>query len=1052
MTGVSLKNPIAVLMVCIALVVFAAVVTPRMSVDTFPELTPPVLVIGTMAPGLGPKDVEKTITWRIEKYVSATPGVDHVESASRNNLSVVFVWLKWGTDLNSAQTLVQQQVAFAMSAVPKSLGVLPPFVLQYDPSNAPVVQVAVSGGGLTGPQLYDYALNNIEPVLEGIPGVASASLNGGRQRQINIVVDPARAQSRGITSSDVAAAVAQANALLPSGKFISPDFDANVYTNAVARSVREMGEAPVKTKNGRAVLIRDVARVEDGGSPETQTVSVNGKDAVYLNVLRVPGGNTLRIVEEVQKAVHNLKNLPPGVEVKAIFDQSTFVRTSYEGLRKEILQALVLIALVILLFLQNVRAVVIAAVAIPISFAIILIVLYASGQTLNAFTLGGLTLAMGPLVDISVVVLESVHRLRGAGRSARKSALEGTNAVAVPALAATLTTVAVLLPVVLLYGLAKKLFGPLALTVATAMFAGYFVSMCVTPVACRYFLGEHAHTPNRVALWLSLRISALAEGYGRVLRAVLPYRWVLIGAVAALVGASALAANYLPSTFFPEIDESMERVYVRLAPGTSLAEASRKLNEMGQTLADELPKGTVELVLTNVGAPNNARSAMNSPNAGPHMGFIRLALSEPEKRTVSQRELADRMRAILVKHYPGVDFLQWPGGLVASVFSNGYIAPLVVEVRGDNLEQLEANAKAVAEVARTVPGVRDIWPTLQLDYPEVRVDVDRQQAGPVGVSARGAAQATLEATLGNINSPSVWVDGSNGQSYYVVTSYEGSEVPDPNALASVPVRATDQGTAVTLGAYGSVRRSVGPIAIERNQLQRATHVLMQTEGRDIGSAAEELEAKLHADPRTRDIKFEFVGQVDLMRKTFGGLGVAIGLAVMVVFMIMAIQFKSLRLPLIMLFTIPCTLIGIVLALMAAGQGFSVTALMGILMVVGIAVSNGILLVDHASRRMLEGWYKTEAIVDAAKTRFTPILMTSLATVIGLVPTALGLEHGTEANRPLALAVVGGLVSSTALSLFLVPAIFTVLARHEQPAPEEDDTPSAVPSVASGAAH
>ncbi|MGZ3457637.1 MAG: efflux RND transporter permease subunit, partial [Archangium sp.] len=468
MTGVSLKNPIAVLMVCIALVVFAAVVTPRMSVDTFPELTPPVLVIGTMAPGLGPKDVEKTITWRIEKYVSATPGVDHVESASRNNLSVVFVWLKWGTDLNSAQTLVQQQVAFAMSAVPKSLGVLPPFVLQYDPSNAPVVQVAVSGGGLTGPQLYDYALNNIEPVLEGIPGVASASLNGGRQRQINIVVDPARAQSRGVTSSDVAAAVGQANALLPSGKFISSDFDANVYTNAVAQRVRDMGEAPVKTKNGRAVLIRDVARVEDGGSPETQTVSVNGKDAVYLNVLRVPGGNTLQIVEEVQKAVSNLKNLPPGVEVKAIFDQSTFVRTSYEGLRKEILQALVLIALVILLFLQNVRAVLIAAVAIPISFAIILIVLYASGQTLNAFTLGGLTLAMGPLVDISVVVLESVHRLRGAGRSAQKSALEGTNAVAVPALAATLTTVAVLLPVVLLYGLAKKLFGPLALTVATA--------------------------------------------------------------------------------------------------------------------------------------------------------------------------------------------------------------------------------------------------------------------------------------------------------------------------------------------------------------------------------------------------------------------------------------------------------------------------------------------------------------------------------------------------------------------------------------------------------
>src|SRR5450631_4834362 len=261
-------------MICVGLVVFALVVTPRMSVDTFPELTPPVLVVGTLAPGLGPKDVEKTITWRVEKYVSATPGVDHVESNSRNNLSVVFVWLKWGTDLNSAQTLVQQQVAFAMSAVPKSLGVLPPFVLQYDPSNAPVIQVSVSGGGLRGPQLYDYALNEIEPVLEGIPGVASAAINGGRQRQINIVVDPVKAQARGITSSNVAAAVHDSNALLPSGEFISPKFDANVYTNAVPPKVRAIGDAVMKTHAGASVLIRDVARVEDGGAPETQSVAV----------------------------------------------------------------------------------------------------------------------------------------------------------------------------------------------------------------------------------------------------------------------------------------------------------------------------------------------------------------------------------------------------------------------------------------------------------------------------------------------------------------------------------------------------------------------------------------------------------------------------------------------------------------------------------------------------------------------------------------------------------------------------------------------------------
>ncbi len=1027
MTGLSLRNPIAVLMVCIGLVVFAGVVTPRMSIDTFPELTPPVLIVGTLAPGLGAKDVEKTLTWRLEKYVSATPGVDHVESVSRNNLSIITVWLKWGTDLNAAQTLVQQQAAFAMAAVPKSLGVLPPFVLQYDPSNAPVVQVVVTGGGLSGPQLYDYALNSIEPVLEGIPGVASAAINGGRQRQINIVVDPVKAQARGITSSDVAEAVHKSNALLPSGEFISPRFDANVYTNAVPPRVKAIGDAVVKTHDRASVLIRDVARVDDGGAPETQAVAVGGHNAVYLNVLRVPGGNTLAIVDAVKRAVKDLKDLPPGLTVTPAFDQSTFVRTSYEGLRREVVQALVLIAIVILLFLQSVRGTMIVSVAIPLSFAITLIVLYATGQTLNAFTLGGLTLAMGRLVDDAVVVLESIHRHQRMGLDRQRAALEGTNAVALPVLASTLTTMAVLLPVLLLAGLAKKLFAPLALTVAVAMIASYFVSICVTPVACRYFLGDAEH--GRFGARVEHAIDALAARYAGALRTVLPYRSVVLGASAVLVVASVWAASRLPSTFFPEIDESMERIYVRVAPGTSLEDASAQINEMGRTLEAELPKGTVELVLTNVGSPNNARSAMTSPNWGPHMGFIRLALAEPEKRALTQRQLADRIRGILNQHYPGVEILQWPGGLVASVFANGYIAPVVVEVRGENLEELESREKAVAEVARTVAGVRDIWPSLQMDYPEIRVETDREKAGLVGVVARDAAQTTLEATLGNINTPSVWIDPSNGQSYYVVTAYDGAQVPDLNALAQLPVRFGAGGQAVRLGAYGDVRRSVGPIGVERNQLQRAAHVFMQTEGRDIGSVASDLERALRADPRTRSVSFDFVGQVQLMRTTFSGLGIALALAVMVVFMIMASQFKSLRLPFVMLFTIPVSLVGIVFALMAAGQGFSITALMGILMVIGIAVSNGILLVDDANRRLVDGANKMEAIVAAARSRFVPIAMTSLATVIGLIPTAMGLEHGSEANQPLALAVVGGLTSSTLLSLFLVPVMFLFFAKR-----------------------
>jgi CzcA family heavy metal efflux pump len=1034
-TRLSLANPIAVLMVCIALVVFALVVTPRMSVDTFPDLTPPVLVVGTLAPGLSPGDVEKTITWRIEKYVSATPGVDHVESASRSNFSIVYVWFKWGTDLNSAQTVVQQQVAFAMSAVPKSLGVLPPFVLQYDPSNAPVIQVAVSGEGFTGPQLYDFALNTVEPVLEGIPGVASASINGGRQRQINVVVDAGKAQSRGITAAQVAEAVRQSNALLPSGEFIADRFDANLYTNAVPEKVSQIGEALVKLHDGKPVFIKDVARVEDGGSPATQVVSVDGHNAVYLNVLRIPGGNTLEIVEQVKKAVKAIEpRLPAGLKVRAIFDQSTFVASSYHGLQTEVVQALLLIALVILLFLQSARGTLIVSVAIPLSFAVTLLVLYAQGYTLNAFTLGGLTLAMGRLVDDAVVVLESIHRHQRMGKSAHQAALDGAGAVALPVLASTLTTMAVLLPVLLLAGLARRLFVPLAVTVAVAMTASYFVSMAVTPVACRYFLG-HAE-PGPKARAVQRLIDGLGDAYAALLTRVLPLRGTVLLSSLLLVAASVWGATRIPSTFFPEIDESMERIYVRVAAGTPLSEAQRLLTEMGEAVRSELPKGTVQLVLTNLGSPGNARSAMTSPNAGPHMGFIRLALVPPEERKYTQRELADQTREILTRRYPGVELLQWPGGLVASVFSNGYFAPLVVELRGDDLKQLEEQSRAVAEVARTVPGVRDLYPSLQLDYPEIHLEIDRAKAGLVGITMRDAAQTTLDATMGNINTPSVWIDGANGQSYYVVTSYDGASVADPNALGQIPVRTGENGGAVTLSAYGELRRSTGPIAIERNQLQRAAHVLMQTEGREIGDAAAELEARLKSDPRTKDLEWRFVGQVELMRTTFSGLGLAIGLAVMVVFMIMASQFKSLRLPFVMLFTVPVSLVGIVLALMAAGQGFSITALMGVLMVVGIAVSNGILLVDDAQTRFLSGPVAgdaVQAVIAAARSRFVPIAMTSLATVIGLVPTALGLETGAESNRPLALAVVGGLTSSTVLSLFLVPVIFVLFARREGPA-------------------
>ncbi len=425
-------------------------------------------------------------------------------------------------------------------------------------------------------------------------------------------------------------------------------------------------------------------------------------------------------------------------------------------------------------------------------------------------------------------------------------------------LASTLTTIAVLLPVLLLAGLAKKLFAPLALTVAVAMIVSYFVSMFVTPVACRFVLGTKE--PRGIGKKLGEAIERLADGYSRILRGALGVRvWIIVACVLLTAGAG-WAATRLPTAFFPEIDESMERVYVRFSPGISLDEASRRVREMAKMLHQQLPKGEVELVLTNQGSPENARSAMTSPNDGPHMGFIRVALVDPEHRKHTQRQIADQMRALLISHYPGVEFLQWPGGLVASVFSNGYVAPIAIEIQNDNLIALEDQAHAVAEVARTIGGVRDIRVQLQTDYPELHVDTRRSQAGFVDVTARQAAQVTLDATLGNINTPSVWIDPQNGQAYYVVTYYDERDVPDTGALAQLPVRVTNDAKAIALSAYADIRRAAGPIAIERDHMKRVTEVYMQTEGRDVGSVAKELDERLAADPRTRPYQMELRGR------------------------------------------------------------------------------------------------------------------------------------------------------------------------------------------------
>ena len=912
--------------------VFAGVATPRMSIDTFPELTPPVLVVGTLAPGLGPKDVEKTLTWRIEKYVSATPGVDHVESISRNNLSIVYVWLKWGTDLNSAQTLVQQQtavrhgggteVAWACFRPSSSSTTLP--TPRWSRSPSPAV-------ASPGPQLYDYAFNNIEPLLEGIPGVASAAINGGRQRQINVVVDPAEGPGagrhrRGRRGRGRAVERAAAFRRVHLARVRRQ----RLHQRRPAARWQTIGDAMVKLVDGKPVLIRDVARVEDGGTPgDADGLGQRTERRLPQRAAR-PGRQHPR-----RSSTRSRRRWPPARPAARACRsrRSSTSRPSCAppttGLKKEVVQALVLIALVILLFLQSVRGTLIVSVAIPLSFAITLIVLYAhraDAQRLHARRPdaghGAAGRRRGGRARVHPPPPADGHERR------TQAALHGTNAVALPGARLHADHDGRAAP-----GPAARRPREEALRAARAdrrrrhdrlVLREHVRDARGVPVLPRPRRAPGALAKRGRARHRPASPTATPSSSAACSRSAL----VSSGIAAVLVVAAVWAATRLPSTLLPgDRRVRWSAIYVRLAPGTLARGRVRQITRDGRRCSpNELPKGGRRAGAHQRRLAGQRPQRDDQPERGPAHG-VHPARARRIRRSASsrQREIADRIREILGQ----ATTRAWSScsGRAASspsVFSNGYIAPLVVEVRGENLERARrASARQSPRWRATVPG-RARRPGVAADRLPGGPRRHRPRGGRAGrrERARTVAQTTLEATLGNINTPSVWIDPNNGQSYYVVTYYDGARRRRTRTRwCSSPCASIAMAKPVTLGAYGNIRRSVGPVAIERNQLERAAHVLMQTEGRDIGSAADELEQRSARTRAPANLTVDFVGQVDLMRDTFSGLGLAIGLAVMVVFMIMASQFKSLRLPFVMLFTIPVSLVGIVLALHGGGPGF-----------------------------------------------------------------------------------------------------------------------------------
>lgn len=1032
LTLLALRNRIGILMLSLAMVILGATSLDRLPVDLFPNIQVPVAFVGVIYKGAPPLDIEQSVVYPIEKAVSSASNVEHVESFAKQGIGAVQVWFNWGADINVGQMEVMQRITQILNQLPP--GILQPFIVKFDVSNIPVAIVTAAGGDLDERALYDLAYNTIAPQIEQIANVAAATVEGGKVRQININLDPALLQARGLSILDVVKAVKASNLILPSGDLKAGNLDYNVFTNTQFKTVEPIADVVVKIDpRGNPVRVRDIGTLTDSSDIQTNVVRTDGKRSVYLRVNKQPIANTVEVVDALRKAIPNMIGIPPGVQLGISFDQSVYIRQSIKNLIEQALHGSLLAAAVILLFLRNLTSTLIISVAIPLSILVTFIVLYFTNQTLNVFTMGGLALGIGRLVDDSIVELENIQRHLNVDRNRWDAIVNAAREVAMPIFASTVTTVVVFLPMFFIVGIARLLLIPLTLTIAIALFTSFFVSRTVTPALCYRFLkpeqDAHRNLPTwfvRIMQWSQRRYDALDEGYERSLRWILAHRRTLVVSVIALFLSSLALLPFIGTEFLPVSDESQFRIVLRGPVGQRVEKTVEQVAEVERVLREKIPPDELEAISSSTGVLAQGRSSLFNPNTGPHTSVISVYLASPDKRRRNQVEIMNAVRPAILKLFPGVAMFFDPGGLVKRVTSFGSQKAIDVEIYGYDFEKARTVIHQVQDIMHKIPGMADIEVSREENYPEVNVVVDREKAALLGVSETDVANAVLYSLNGNGQTdPIIFTDPQNGNEYYISAWLAEDHRKDLTDIEHV-LLTTKTGEPVLLKNLATLKLNAGPVKIERKYFQRVIHITANPVGRDLGSIARDLETAFAGLQLPPGFTIRLAGQIQQQRETFEGLLFASALALVLVYMVMAAQFKSLIDPFIIMFSVPMGIPGVIVMLYLTNTTISTSSMMGIIMMLGIVVSNGVLLVDYTNVLRRRGLPLSAAVIAASRTRLRPILMTSLATVVGLIPMALGLGTGSETNAPLARAVVGGLTVSTVLTLFLVPTVYAML--------------------------
>ena len=1043
----ALRNPHAVWAAAIGLCLLGLSVVPRIPADILPDFKTPVVVSYFSYPGLPTGEMEKSVTSRVERALTLAGRIEHQESRTMPGASLIKIFFQPGANASSAMNDIVNLEASDMFHLPP--GIEYPFTLRSEPANLPVVLAAIHGEGLSETELYKIGYYAIRNKMGGLKGVQIPHPFGGKFRQMMVYVDPVKLQSLHLSPADVVHALKQANLVMAGGNIKVGSTDYLVHPINTLPGTEDIDNVPITTRDGHTIFIKDVGYAKDDAALQYNIVRVNGKRSVYCPLLREPGENTISVVDRIYEGIGSeipkMKeqgDIPAATEVELVNDQSGYIRSAIRNVQYELGIGAILVVLVVGLTLRRFKPSLAVLMVIPLSILIGMLGFYFSGNNINVMTLGGIALAIGAVVNASIVVVENIVRHLDMGKKGIDAARDGASEVAPAVLAGTVTTLAVFIPIIFLSGMIRYLFEPLALAAVLTIGASYVVAMTVVPAFCSRLVTKDRKNSSQKIQDKSKDQTENDGLFNRLLKFSMRFRVPLITAVVALVGCSYLLYDRIGSELFPAVDAGTFELRVKTTPGTRLEETEKLVEKIEQTIREEIPENEIRNIISNIGLPvgkGAGFSTVLSSNTGPDSAFLITNLKQ-EGRTTSSLEYVEKLRKVLKKRFPQEQFLFVTGGIINATLNQGVPVPINVQVSAGTVAKCRTAAEKVVQSIQDIDGAVDVQIGQALDYPQLDIKVDRTRASLMGLTQRDIAENVVTALSSSAGiAPMIWVDPKTGVDFFIGVQYENNEMESLDQLRDLPlsVDTEDGPTTVPLSNVAEVDRVNTPGEIAHYNIGRVNDVYVNVSGRDLGSVVKDVEEALTTVDLEEGVSVTLRGPVATMREGALTLGMGLLTAAILVYLVMLAQFRSVIDPMIIMLAVPLGFSGVLGALYLTDTTLNIQSLIGALMMIGVVVNNSILIVDTANQLLKRGKDATQAAIEATCIRFRPIIMTSLVLVASMLPLSIELVPGGEAMIPLARAMIGGMLVSTFLTLFIVPCAYSLIKRSPSAAESEN---------------